>query len=68
MTTTTEALFLSIEECAKRLGISEDTLGRHIRPALLSGAIFSLKIGSRRVISWQSLLSYLAEHHNGALT
>jgi excisionase family DNA binding protein len=63
----TETPFASIGECAKRLGLSVDTLERHVRPGLRTGEIVSYKIGSRRVISWASLLEYLKRHHSGAL-
>jgi excisionase family DNA binding protein len=67
MSTTTESDFLSMGQIAQRLGLSVDTLERHIRPGLLTGEIESYKIGSRRVISWESLRAYLAKHHSGAL-
>lgn len=67
MTTVTTDEYLSLGKIAERLGVSVDTLERHIRPALLTGEIASFKIGARRVISWESLLAYLAEHFNGAL-
>jgi excisionase family DNA binding protein len=64
---TTDDFYLGPTQAAKRLGLSVDTLERRIRPALLTGEIASFKVGSRRLISWASLLAYLAKHHNGAL-
>lgn len=63
-----EERYFSPAKTAERLDVSVDTLERHIRPALLSGEVASFKIGSRRLISWTSLLEYLKRNHNGALT
>lgn len=66
MTTLTRD-FYSPTECVERLGISPDTWERWIRPALLSGEIINYKVGTRRLVSWSSLMDYLAKYHNGAL-
>jgi hypothetical protein len=43
--------YVRLSEAAKRLGISEDTLDRAVRPGLVSGEIVSYKFGRIRPIS-----------------
>jgi excisionase family DNA binding protein len=47
---------LTIAEAAKALRVSEATVGRLLR----DGALDSVKVGARRVISWAAIESYLA--------
>lgn len=62
-----EPSYVRLPEAAKRLGISEDTLDRAVRPGLISGEIVSYKFGRVRTISWHSLLAYLGTYYAGAI-
>lgn len=53
---------LSPTEAAKMIGIDRSTFYRRVMPYVWSGAIQSIKIGSRRCIFIDSLLAWLNHH------
>lgn len=59
--------YVRLLQAAERLGISDDTLWRIIKPGLISGEIVSYKLGRIRPILWPSLLAYLGRYFNGAI-
>lgn len=53
---------VSPAEAANMLGIHRTTFYRQVMPYVWSGAIQSLKIGTRRCIILESLLMWLRDH------
>lgn len=55
--------YVAPADAARILGVEKSTFYRHVYPAVMSGAIQSIKIGSCRRISVDSLLAWADRQH-----